>query len=70
VELKAIVKNENILKQMLYQGLRLELKHIAQYKFDTFPDYDRFKMELRKLEAELKLPDTKFKDLPCSSEGG
>jgi hypothetical protein len=61
VELKALFRNEKILKQMLYQGFQMELKHIAQYKFDTIPDYDRCKMELRKLEAELTQPDTKSK---------
>ena len=61
VELGAVARNEMLLKQVLYQGLKLELKHAAQYKFDTIQDYDRFKIELRKLEAELKQPEEKRK---------
>ncbi|XP_053372981.1 uncharacterized protein LOC123532109 [Mercenaria mercenaria] len=65
IELGAITRREDLLKQVLYQGLRIELKHIAQYKFETIPDYDRFKIELRKLEAEMKSADGKTKT--CSS---
>lgn len=66
IELQAIPKgSEKLLKQVLYQGLRMELKHIAQYKFDKVDDYDRFKIELRKFEAEIKIPDSKAK--PCHS---
>lgn len=50
--------SDEILKQVLYQGLNVELKHIAQYKNDIITDYDRFKIELRKLESEMKSPDT------------
>lgn len=55
VELGAIRRGDDLLlKQVFYQGLKLELKHIAHYKFDTEPDYDRFKIELRKMEADMK----------------
>lgn len=40
--------SDEILKQVLYQGLNMDLKLIAQYKNDTITDYDRFKIELRK----------------------
>lgn len=54
IDLGAINRREELLKQVLYQGLRIDLKHIAQYKFATIPDYDAFKIELRKMEAEMK----------------
>ena len=62
VELGAIkINDEHLLKQILYQGLNLDLKHIAQYKYDTIDDYDRFKIELRKLEADMKKPEASMK---------
>ena len=61
VDLGSISRNETLLKQVLYQGLKMDLKHTAQYKFDTIADYDRFKIDLRKLEADLKLPESKNK---------
>ena len=42
---------------MLYKGLKKELKQMAGYKFDTVHDYDKFKMELRIMEAEIKSPE-------------
>ncbi|KAH3848385.1 hypothetical protein DPMN_090746 [Dreissena polymorpha] len=60
VEMGAITRgSDTLLKQVLYRGLTKELKHIAQYKYETIHDYDRFKIELRKFEADLKKPDTK-----------
>ena len=57
-----MARNETLLKQTLYHGLKLDLKLVSQYKMDTVMDYDRFKIELRKLEAELKMPEGKK---PC-----
>ena len=51
----------HILKGVLYQGLRRELKQLSAYKCDTISDYDRFKIELRKIEAEQKEGNNK----PC-----
>lgn len=42
------------LKNVLFRGLRKELKRLATYKHDTIKDYDRFKFELRRLESEVK----------------
>ena len=53
---------EGILKQVLYQGLRREIKQMAVYPCNTIDDYDRFKVELRKIEADLP-EDTREK--PC-----
>ena len=44
----------HILKGVLYQGLCRDLKQLASYKCDTIADYDRFKIELRKMEAEMR----------------
>ena len=52
------------LKGVLYQGLRKELKHLATYKCETINDYDRFKIELRKIEAEMK-DEVEEKKKPC-----
>jgi hypothetical protein len=55
VNLKALKKTDDeILKQVLYQGLRPEIKQLAAYKCDAIDNYDEFKIELRKIEAELK----------------
>ena len=62
VELKALDrKDDEKMKQVLYQGLLSELKHQAAYKNDIISDYDRFKIELRKMENELKLSSTENK---------
>lgn len=45
--------NDEQLKSVLYEGLIPEIKHQASYKNDMISDYDRFKIELRKIEAEL-----------------
>ena len=56
VNLKGLKKSDDdILKQVLFQGLIPKIKHLAAYKCDTITDYDRFKIELRKIESELKL---------------
>lgn len=56
----AIRNSEHLLKQILYQGLNTRLKHIAQYRYDTIADYDKFKIELRKLEEdERQQPEKK-----------
>ena len=54
-----------ILKGVLYQGLRKDLKHLATYKCDTISDYNRFKVELRKLEADMKIEHDIEKRKPC-----
>lgn len=58
VVMDALPKDDMILKSVLYQGLRTDMKHLAAYKNDSIKDYDKFKIELRKIEAELQ-SDTK-----------
>lgn len=46
--------DEEILKQVLYQGLSKDLKQVSIYLCNTSIDYDKFKVELWKIEAELR----------------
>ena len=61
IQLGALKKDDNLLHEALYQGLNPELRHIEQYKSETTMDYDRFKIELRMLEADMKSLDPKVK---------
>lgn len=55
VELGGMSKSDDQkLKSVLYRGLRHDIKQQSGYKYDTIMDYDRFKIELRKIEANLK----------------
>ncbi len=45
--------NDRILKKVFYQGLLLNIKQLAFNKCDSIDDYDRFKIEVRKIEADL-----------------
>jgi hypothetical protein len=65
IHLGAIRKDDRLLQEALYQGLNTELRHIALYKSETITDYDLFKMELRKLEADLKTPESETKAKTC-----
>lgn len=54
VALKGMPKeHDTILKRVFYQGLRPSIKPLAFIKCDTILDYDRFKIEVRKIEADL-----------------
>lgn len=44
---------EEILKSVFYQGLRQPLKQFGNLKYETVRDYDKFKIEMRKIESEL-----------------
>lgn len=44
---------EKILKSVFYQGLSQPLKQFGNLKYETVADYDRFKVEMRKIESEL-----------------
>ncbi|KAH3800325.1 hypothetical protein DPMN_153958 [Dreissena polymorpha] len=48
------IGDEDSLKSVVYQGLKKEMKQRAAYKFDIISDYDKFKIELRKIEQEMK----------------
>lgn len=45
---------EDILKSVFYQGLKQPLKQFGNLKYETVKDYDRFKIEMRKIESELE----------------
>lgn len=50
---------EEILKSVFYQGLRQPLKQFGNLKYETVKDYDKFKIEMRKIESELAASTTK-----------
>jgi len=55
VKLNALMRSESeLLKQVLHTGLRKDLRHLSIYYADKITDYDEFKRELRKMEAELE----------------
>lgn len=55
VQVKALdAGQECILKSVFYQGLRQPLKQFGNLKYETIRDYDRFKIEMRKIESELE----------------
>lgn len=55
-DLKALRRSDTeVLKQVLYQGLRKDIKQMAIYQSHTVTDYDLFKIELRKIEAEVNI---------------
>lgn len=53
VEMKMLLPTqEDLLRSVLYQGLQTQLKQLSNYKYETVKDYDKFKVELRKIESE------------------
>ena len=52
VTLGALPQDETILQRVLYHGLTSDIKHMASYKNDIIHDYDKFKIKLRKIEAD------------------
>ena len=69
VEVKALDPGqETILKLVFYQGLRQPLKQFGNLKFETIKDYDRFKIEMRKIESELENSTKKEKDKESSAK--
>ena len=55
-------EQEFILKSVFYQGLKQPLKQFGNLKFETIKDYDRFKIEMRKIESEIESSTKKEKD--------
>lgn len=63
VQVRALeATQETILKSVFYQGLRQPLKQFGNLKFETIRDYDRFKIEMRKIESELESSTKKEKE--------
>lgn len=68
IELKVLVSTqEEILKNVLYQGLRTNLKQASNYKYETVKDYDKFKIELRKIESNIIEEKEKDNKAKCSA---
>ena len=60
VEVKALqATQENILKSVFYQGIKQPLKQCGNLKYETTIDYDRFKIEMRKIESDLQASSKK-----------
>ena len=69
VEVKALDPGqETILKSVFYQGLRQPLKQFGNLKFETIKDYDRFKIEMQKIESDLENSTKKEKDKESSAK--
>jgi hypothetical protein len=47
------VSEEETLRCVFFEGLRQPLKQMAAYKFEVIKDYDKLKVEIRKMENEL-----------------
>ncbi len=45
-------KTNDMLRSMLWTGMRQELKDVSGYKFDSIKDFDKLRVEMRKLEQE------------------
>jgi hypothetical protein len=45
--------SKTTLKNVFYQGLKQPLKQMCVYQYYTFDDYDKLKVECRKVESEL-----------------
>lgn len=50
---------EEILKSVFYQGLKPPLQQFGNLKYETVKDYDKFKVEMRKIENEINSAQTK-----------
>lgn len=57
IALGGMKKQDNkTLKKVFYHGLRPSIKHMAFSRCDAIEDYDKFKIEVRKIEADLEIP--------------
>ena len=57
-------KDTAILKQVLHSGLKKDLKHMSMYQCDKIREYDEFKREVRKIEADITSDSMESKK-PC-----
>ena len=69
IEAKAVdAGQEKLLKSVFYQGLRPELRQFGNLKFETIGDYDKFKIEMRKIEEDLEKSTKKDKEKENSAK--
>ena len=66
IKLKGLQPDEDILKSVIYEGLKKDIKRMATYKYETVHDVDKFKIELRKMEYELKTDNAETSTKKCS----
>ncbi|KAH3736493.1 hypothetical protein DPMN_043062 [Dreissena polymorpha] len=50
-------RQDFLLKNVFYQGLHKGLRHAASFKFESIHDYDLFKVEVRKIKPDYKIPE-------------
>lgn len=53
--------SEEMLRTKFWAGLRQDLKDISGFKFEMINDFDKLRVELRKMEREHKLPEKETK---------
>lgn len=53
--------SEEMLRTKFWAGLRQDLKDISGFKFEMIKDFDKLRVELRKMEREHKLPEKETK---------
>lgn len=54
---------EEMLRIKFWVGLRQDLKDILGFKFEMIKDFDKFRVELRKMEREYKLLEKEIKKI-------
>jgi hypothetical protein len=50
--------SDEMLKSKFWSGLRQELKDVSGFKYETIGDFDKLRVELRKIEREHQVPVT------------
>ena len=58
---------ESYFKKVLFAGLRSELSLRSAYKNDITDDYDKFKLELRKMENDIRIEQVEIKKCSVAS---
>ena len=71
IELKAFEKQstDTKLKDVFYQGLIPELKHLVSFKFELTKSYNDFKLKVRRVENELADEKAKQHVTQCQATG-
>lgn len=53
--------SEEMLRTKFWAGLRQDLKDISGFKFEMIKDFDKLRVELRKMDRENKPPEKQTK---------
>lgn len=63
--------SEEMLRSKFWAGMRQDLKDISGFKFETVKDFDKLRVEMRKIEKEHKMPSKDAKkttNMTCVAE--